>query len=525
MRTASTEPRRAGRAEPTRTSGPTWRDKTWRDRPTAPRRPDEAGGRSGGTLYVVATPIGNLADVTLRALETLRNVPLIAAEDTRLTHRLLARHGIETRMTSYHARSDPSRAAALLDHLRGGADLALVTDAGTPTVSDPGSDLVAAWAAEGGIVVPIPGRIGGARGRRRRPALPVRAGRSRGSCRGPVASAASGSSGSSADERGTVIYEAPGRVAATLRDLAAACGAERPAAVCRELTKIHETIVRGSLGELAAAAADGTIPARGEFAVVVGAWSAGRRDAAGDAAATDAGLEAARRRGRAAGRRGRRPRRGCPSRMPRRPGCRVARLYGADRGRIASAGERSPEVSGTSHPRASSRSSVGSSCVATVALSVLAIVLDFGLHADPTILFVLSAAAILGLAWVVGLSTERLGAITGPQVGGILNATFGNIAELIIAFFALQAGLIEVVKASLTGSIIGNLLLVMGASVLVGGLRHGTQTFSEKIAGSQRRAARAGADRPVRAGDLRPDDRRSEPGHDHRGVGPRRRSC
>jgi Ca2+:H+ antiporter len=122
------------------------------------------------------------------------------------------------------------------------------------------------------------------------------------------------------------------------------------------------------------------------------------------------------------------------------------------------------------------------SLIGTVLLSVVTIILDFGLHADPTILFVVSAASILGLAWVVGLSTERLGSLTGPQVGGILNATFGNIAELIIAFFALQAGLIEVVKASLTGSIIGNLLLVMGASVLVGGLRHGTQTFSAKIA-------------------------------------------
>jgi Ca2+:H+ antiporter len=122
--------------------------------------------------------------------------------------------------------------------------------------------------------------------------------------------------------------------------------------------------------------------------------------------------------------------------------------------------------------------------VATVVLSLAAMVLDFGLHADPTLLFVVAAAAILGLAWVVGLSTERLGSLTGPQVGGILNATFGNIAELIIAFFALQAGLIEVVKASLTGSIIGNLLLVMGVSVLAGGLRHGTQSFSPKIAGS-----------------------------------------
>src|SRR6478735_6082641 len=120
--------------------------------------------------------------------------------------------------------------------------------------------------------------------------------------------------------------------------------------------------------------------------------------------------------------------------------------------------------------------------IGTVLLSVVAIVLDFGLHADPTVLFVISAAAILGLAWVVGLSTERLGSLTGPQVGGILNATFGNIAELIIAFFALQAGLLEVVKASLTGSIIGNLLLVMGLSALVGGLKNGSQHFSAKIA-------------------------------------------
>ena len=122
--------------------------------------------------------------------------------------------------------------------------------------------------------------------------------------------------------------------------------------------------------------------------------------------------------------------------------------------------------------------------VATVAVALAAILLDFILHADPTLIFVVSAAAILGLAWVVGLSTERLGAISGPQVGGILNATFGNIAELIIAFFALQAGLIEVVKASITGSIIGNLLLVLGLSVLAGGLKNGPQRFSEKVAGS-----------------------------------------
>jgi Ca2+:H+ antiporter len=122
------------------------------------------------------------------------------------------------------------------------------------------------------------------------------------------------------------------------------------------------------------------------------------------------------------------------------------------------------------------------SLLLTVALSLVTIVLDFGLHIDQTALFVLSAASILGLAWVVGLSTERLGSLTGPQVGGILNATFGNIAELIISFFALQAGLQQVVKASLTGSIIGNLLLVMGAAVFFGALRNGTQTFSARIA-------------------------------------------
>ena len=98
---------------------------------------------SGGLLYVVATPIGNLGDMTFRAVEVLRAVPLIAAEDTRLTRRLLDRYEIATRSVSYHARSAPSRELELLEHLRAGADLALVTDAGTPVVSDPGESLVA----------------------------------------------------------------------------------------------------------------------------------------------------------------------------------------------------------------------------------------------------------------------------------------------------------------------------------------------------------------------------------------------
>ena len=228
----------------------------------------------GGTLYVVATPIGNLGDVTHRAIEVLGAVPLIAAEDTRLTSRLLGRYAITTRLTSFHARSGPGRLATLLEHLGGGADLALVTDAGTPIVSDPGADLVSAWASRGGVVVPIPGAsavlaavsaTGVAGPRWSFEGFLPRSGRER---RERLAALAR-------DDRGSVIFEAPGRVAATLRDLAAAAGAGRSGAVARELTKRHETITRGTLGELAAAAAEGTIPARGEFVLIVGMRSAG----------------------------------------------------------------------------------------------------------------------------------------------------------------------------------------------------------------------------------------------------------
>src|SRR5206468_5067601 len=104
-----------------------------------------------------------------------------------------------------------------------------------------------------------------------------------------------------------------------------------------------------------------------------------------------------------------------------------------------------------------------------------------GVHGTP--IFVVSALGILGLAYVIGLATERLGELVGPQKGAILNATFGNLAELIIAAFALAAGQLDVVRASIIGSIVGNLLLVMGMSVLIGGLRHGIQTFNAKIAG------------------------------------------
>jgi 16S rRNA (cytidine1402-2'-O)-methyltransferase len=235
---------------------------------------------AGGILYLVATPIGNLGDVTFRAIEVLKAVPLIAAEDTRIARRLLARYNVTTRLTSYHARSGPDRETALLTHLREGANLALVTDAGTPAVSDPGMELAAAWAGEGGRVEAIPGAsavltavaASGITGPRWafEGFLPRR-GRER---RERLARLAT-------DERGAIVYEAPGRTRATLEDLAAACGPARPAAVCRELTKLHEQIVRGSLAELVGAMADGSIPERGEVVIVVGWYAPAAARAAG----------------------------------------------------------------------------------------------------------------------------------------------------------------------------------------------------------------------------------------------------
>jgi 16S rRNA (cytidine1402-2'-O)-methyltransferase len=237
------------------------------------------GSPVGGTLYVVATPIGNLGDVTLRALEVLRGVALVAAEDTRLTRRLWARHGISTRLISYHAKSRPARRDELLGHLSAGADLALVTDAGTPLVSDPGAELVGEWLARGGRVVPVPGpsAVLAALVASGLPAarfafegfLPRRGSERR-----------SRLERIRADERTTVLFEAANRAAATLADLAGQCGDDRPAALCRELTKLHEEVWRGSLGELARRAqAD---PPRGEVTMVVaGAQHAGDRPAVG----------------------------------------------------------------------------------------------------------------------------------------------------------------------------------------------------------------------------------------------------
>jgi 16S rRNA (cytidine1402-2'-O)-methyltransferase len=235
-----------------------------------PRTVESGGAVAGamGRLFIVATPIGNLGDFTFRAVEVLKAVPLVAAEDTRLTRRLLDRYEIGTRMVSYHSQSSRGREAELLDHLRSGLDLALVTDAGTPLVSDPGAELASAWAAEGGPVVPIPGASavlaalvasGLVAARWTFEGFLPRSGKERRLRLARIA----------ADERACVIYEAPSRIPATLADLAAVAGGSRRAAVCRELTKIHEEVVRGPLAELTAHAAAGAVTLRGEFVLVL----------------------------------------------------------------------------------------------------------------------------------------------------------------------------------------------------------------------------------------------------------------
>lgn len=218
-----------------------------------------------GSLVVVATPIGNLGDLSTRATQVLREVDLILAEDTRHTGRLLAHIGSEVPQRSLHEHNEQQRMEEVLTRLQAGERVALVSDAGTPAVSDPGYRLVAACVAAGLRVEPIPGpsavlaalvasglptdrfafdgflpRKGAARRRR-------------------LAELA-------AEPRTIVLFAAPHRVAHDLDDLAAALGPERPAALGRELTKLHEEVRHGTLATLATAAADGV---RGEVTLVI----------------------------------------------------------------------------------------------------------------------------------------------------------------------------------------------------------------------------------------------------------------
>ena len=228
---------------------------------------------AGGVLYVVATPIGNLEDVTLRALRVLREVDVVAAEDTRRTRVLLAHHGIDRPLVSYHDAVERTRAPRLVAQLREGRSVALVSDAGTPGIADPGYHLVRAAVAAGVPVVPIPGpsavaalvSVAGVPSERFafEGFLPSRSAARRERLRTLAA-----------ETRAMVFLEAPTRLAACLADLEVELG-DREAVLGRELTKLHEECVRGPLSALRrhVAAMD---PVRGECVLLVtGATDAG----------------------------------------------------------------------------------------------------------------------------------------------------------------------------------------------------------------------------------------------------------
>ncbi len=217
-----------------------------------------------GTLYVVATPIGNLEDVTLRALRVLREVSLIAAEDTRRTARLLQHYSISTPTTSLHQHNERQRGAELLTRLAAGESIALVSDAGTPVVSDPGTGLVAAAHAAGIRVEPVPG-----------PSAAIAALSASGLPAGeftflgfPPSKGAERRRWFEAlrrEPRTLILYEAPHRVHQTLTELGSILG-NRPMLVAREMTKAHEQLVNRPIYEILA---DAT-PPRGEYTIVIG---------------------------------------------------------------------------------------------------------------------------------------------------------------------------------------------------------------------------------------------------------------
>jgi len=227
---------------------------------------DEQDNSRTGCLYLVATPIGNLEDITLRALRVLKEADVIACEDTRQTQKLLQHYSIHKEMISYHAHNELTRAPELVIQLEEGAQVALVSDAGTPVVSDPGHRLVVLCLRHHIPVVPIPGPSAfvAALAASGMPTdeflfvgfLPPRAGARRKKL-----------DALRSEPRALVFYEAPHRLAETLADAADLLG-ERHAVVAREVTKIHEEFLRGTLGELRDAAKQR--PPRGEITLLIG---------------------------------------------------------------------------------------------------------------------------------------------------------------------------------------------------------------------------------------------------------------
>jgi len=219
-----------------------------------------------GTLYVVSTPIGNMGDFSFRAVETLKSVDAILAEDTRHTRHLLDRYGIATPTVAYHEHNEAKTAPRLVARLTAGKSLALVSDAGTPLVSDPGSRLVAAAAAAGVPVVAVPGASallaalvasGLDTGRFTFFGFLTRGGRERRRALDDI----------STSTHTSVLYEAPNRLAATLGELEARGGGDRAAVVAREMTKQFEEIRRGTVSELRAYYEEA--PPRGELVLLV----------------------------------------------------------------------------------------------------------------------------------------------------------------------------------------------------------------------------------------------------------------
>ena len=223
---------------------------------------------TAGTLYIVATPIGNLADISQRAVETLGAVDFIAAEDTRRCQKLLNHIGISAKVITYHDHNDSGRADELLDQLTAGRSMALVSDAGTPLIADPGYRLVRGAHQRGIQVVPVPGACAAI-------AALCAAGQpsDRFIFEGFLAAKAVARRNRLAElahePRTLVFYEAPHRVAETLDDMIHAFGGDRPAALARELSKLYETIASSTLAELKGLVEGDSNQSRGEIVLVV----------------------------------------------------------------------------------------------------------------------------------------------------------------------------------------------------------------------------------------------------------------